>query len=54
MLLVALVGRKERERGVGVDEVPCSLRNPGVDEGWSSLGPEQALLQPVGSMVSGK
>lgn len=26
-----------------VDEVPYSLRNPKVDEGWSFPGPEQAL-----------
>lgn len=49
MLLVALVEKKERGRGVVVDEVPYSLRNPKVDEGWSFPGPEQALLQPMGS-----
>lgn len=48
MLLVALV-EKERERDVGVDEVPYSLRNPKMDKGWSFPGPEQALLQPMGS-----
>lgn len=49
MLLVALVEKEERGRGVGVDEVSYSLRNPKVDEGWSFPGPERALLQPVDS-----
>lgn len=40
MLLVALVEKKERGRGVGADEVPYSLRNPKVDEGWSFPGPK--------------
>lgn len=44
MPLVALVEKKERGRGVGVDEVPYSLRNLKVDESWSFPGPERALL----------
>lgn len=32
-----------------MDEVPYSLRNPEVDEGWSFPGPERALLQPMSS-----
>lgn len=40
MLLVALVEKKERGRGVGADEVPYSLMNPKVDEGWSFPGPK--------------
>lgn len=48
MLLVALV-EKERGRGVGAHEVPYSLRNPKVDQGWSFPGPKRALLQPMGS-----
>lgn len=45
MLLVALVEKKERGRGVGADEVPYSLRNPKVDEGWSF----QVLSEPCSS-----
>lgn len=32
-----------------MDEVPYSLRNPKMDEGWSFPGPERALLQLKGS-----
>jgi len=53
VLLVSLVGRKWRGRSAGVDEVPCCLRNPKVDEGWSSPGPEQALPQPWAARAAG-